>query len=54
MGNELWKVTLRISYSGEEHTWNERFLRGKWRKPTWNAKPEFCFEKVPFAPLLEP
>jgi hypothetical protein len=53
MGNELWKVTLRVSYSGEEHTWNDRFLRGKWRKPTWDAKPEFCFEKVPFAPLLE-
>jgi hypothetical protein len=53
-GNELWKMTIRVSYSGEEHTWNERFLRGKWRKPEYDANPKTLYEKVPFAPLLKP
>lgn len=52
-GNERWRVTIRIAYSGDDHTWNQKWNKDKekWMPIKFKNEPKTLYRAVPFAGL---
>lgn len=52
-GNEKWRVTVHIAYSGDDHTWNQKWNKDdeKWEKIEFKNEPKTLYKKVPFVGL---